>query len=56
MAGPASFEWDDAKAQSNLTKHGIPFAYAAQVFLDAEAVDYDASRLSTESRVASGWA
>ena len=38
------FEWDDAKAQSNLAKHGVPFAYAARVFLDAGLIDFDASR------------
>jgi uncharacterized DUF497 family protein len=27
-----AFEWDDAKAQSNLAKHGVPFAYATRVF------------------------
>jgi len=30
-----AFEWDDAKAARNLAKHGVPFAYAARVFLDA---------------------
>jgi uncharacterized protein len=29
------FEWDSAKAISNEAKHGVPFAYAARVFLDA---------------------
>jgi uncharacterized DUF497 family protein len=28
------FEWDDRKAAQNLAKHGVPFDYAAQVFLD----------------------
>lgn len=38
------FEWDDAKAWSNLVKHGVPFAYAARVFLDPDVVDFDASK------------
>lgn len=29
-----SFEWDEAKASSNLTKHGIAFADAVGVFED----------------------
>ena len=28
------FEWDEDKAALNLVKHGIPFEYAARVFLD----------------------
>lgn len=28
------FEWDEAKARSNLTKHGIDFADATAVFED----------------------
>ena len=34
---------DDAKATSDLTKHGIDFAYAANVVLDPNRVDVDAS-------------
>jgi uncharacterized DUF497 family protein len=44
MTGGRAFEWDDAKAESNLTKHGVPFAYATRVFLDAAMIDIDASR------------
>jgi uncharacterized DUF497 family protein len=44
MAQPMSFEWDDAKATANEAKHGVPFEYAASVFLDPERVDFDASR------------
>ncbi|WP_426688767.1 BrnT family toxin [Rhodanobacter ginsengiterrae] len=33
------FEWDDAKAASNLRKHGIAFEDAAHVFLDDGRVD-----------------
>jgi len=28
------FQWDPAKAASNLQKHGVSFDYAARVFLD----------------------
>ena len=28
------FEWDAAKARSNMTKHGIPFDTARRVFFD----------------------
>lgn len=44
MAQPMAFEWDDAKATANEVKHGVPFEYAAAVFLDPEKVDFDASR------------
>lgn len=36
------FEWDDAKAESNLEKHGVSFPEAATVFADPYAV-YDGS-------------
>ena len=35
------FEWDDAKALSNLRKHGVSFAEAATVFADPAAVYLD---------------
>ena len=35
------FEWDDAKAESNLDKHGISFPEAATVFADPLAVFLD---------------
>jgi uncharacterized protein len=35
------FEWDDAKALSNLAKHGVSFAEAATVFADPFAVYLD---------------
>jgi len=44
MASEREFEWDDAKAASNLAKHGVPFPYAARVFLDADVIDIDASQ------------
>jgi len=31
---PREFEWDDVKAAANEAKHGVPFAFAARVFLD----------------------
>jgi uncharacterized protein len=33
------FEWDPAKASSNIAKHGVPFEYAARVFLDPLRID-----------------
>lgn len=45
MKAPQDFEWDDAKAASNLAKHSVPFAYAARIFLDPQAIDIDTSRL-----------
>lgn len=38
------FEWDEVKAESNLAKHGVPFAYAVRVFLDPHLIDFDASK------------
>jgi uncharacterized DUF497 family protein len=35
------FEWDSAKAASNLTKHGVSFSEAATVFADPYAVYLD---------------
>jgi uncharacterized DUF497 family protein len=37
------FEWDGAKAASNLAKHGISFEVATRVFDDAAFVDLEAS-------------
>lgn len=33
------FEWDDAKAASNLAKHGVTFQEAKKVFDDAFSID-----------------
>jgi uncharacterized DUF497 family protein len=33
------FEWDDAKAESNLKKHGISFEAARRIFDDVFALD-----------------
>lgn len=38
------FDWDDDKALSNLSKHGIGFEYAARIFLDVDRVDFDVTR------------
>jgi len=35
----AAFEWDDAKASSNLRKHGVSFATARAVFCDPFAIE-----------------
>jgi uncharacterized DUF497 family protein len=35
------FEWDDAKEQANLKKHGVDFRTAAKVFLDPYAIEFD---------------
>jgi uncharacterized protein len=34
MKTPTAFDWDDAKAATNLAKHGVRFAFAVRVFLD----------------------
>lgn len=33
------FQWDTAKAASNLQKHGVSFEYATRVFLDQRSQD-----------------
>ncbi len=40
----AQFEWDDAKAASNLAKHGISFASATAVFSDPKYVIFPTVR------------
>ncbi len=43
--------WDDAKANSNLAKHGVTFAQAATVMLDPLAMTvFDAAHSQTEER------
>jgi uncharacterized DUF497 family protein len=45
------FEWDDAKAQVNLAKHGVSFGEATEVFYDPNGLeDYDAEHSETENR------
>jgi uncharacterized DUF497 family protein len=33
------YEWDERKARQNIAKHGVPFAYAVRVFMDARRLD-----------------
>ena len=35
------YEWDPAKAASNLRRHGVSFAEATSVFLDQAALTFD---------------
>ncbi len=35
-----NFEWDEAKAKSNLKKHGISFEEAKSVFFDEYAIQF----------------
>ena len=39
--GFITFEWDDAKAESNLEKHGLSFEEASSVFYDPHALVVD---------------
>lgn len=36
MDAPRTFEWDEAKAESNLGKHGVSFFTAAAAFADPD--------------------
>lgn len=46
-----SFEWDAAKAASNLKKHGVSFEEARSVFYDEFAIQFfDADSSETEDR------
>lgn len=51
------FEWDSAKAQSNLAKHGIAFEEAAAIFQDEHAVSVvDPDSPAGEERwITTGW-
>jgi uncharacterized protein len=45
------FDWDPAKAASNLRKHGVSFEEAQSVFYDDFAIQFhDASHASDEQR------
>ena len=44
MWAPVDFEWDDAKACANETKHAVRFEYAARVFEDPARLDIDTTR------------
>lgn len=39
------FEWNDAKAATNLIKHGVDFAAACRVFNDVFAVEFEDQNL-----------
>ena len=43
-----SFEWDDAKAKANLSKHGVDFADAEGVFDDPHRAEWPDSREKKE--------
>jgi uncharacterized DUF497 family protein len=45
------FEWDDQKALENLSKHGVSFGEATEVFYDPNALeDYDVGHSDDEMR------
>ena len=50
------FEWDERKAAQNIAKHGVPFDYAARVFLDPYRLDSEDKRrdYSEERRLTLG--
>jgi uncharacterized DUF497 family protein len=50
------FEWDESKAVRNIAKHGVPFEYAARVFLDRRRLDVEDHRreYSEERRLTLG--
>ena len=52
MSGPLlDMTWDDVKAQTNVTKHGVTFAQAATVMLDPLALTvFDTAHSETEER------
>jgi hypothetical protein len=39
-----AYEWDERKARQNIAKHGVPFEYAARVFLDSQRMDAEDAR------------
>jgi uncharacterized DUF497 family protein len=45
---PMRFEWDAAKAASNLIKHRVSFDYVMGVFVDAGLIDQEATRPGDE--------
>jgi uncharacterized DUF497 family protein len=44
MFAPKEFEWDEAKAASNIRKHRISFGFAVRVARDPRRLDYNVSR------------
>jgi len=51
-----TYEWDDRKAAENVAKHGVPFEFAARVFLDPHRTDGEDARqdYSEERRLTLG--
>jgi uncharacterized protein len=50
LAQIEGFEWDEIKDRSNITKHGIGFADATEVFTDPKQYTYRSSRHANEVR------
>ena len=45
------FEWDDAKATTNIEKHGVSFEEAVEVFYDPKAIEkFDVFHSAEEDR------
>ena len=44
------FEWDEAKAASNLAKHGVTFKLATSVFVDPDRIEEFARLVGSEER------
>lgn len=50
-----TIEWDPAKAEANLRKHGVAFAEAATVLADDDALTRE-DPMPSENNVSSHWA
>ena len=50
-----SFEWDDQKAKTNFSKHGVSFLTAAEVFFDPFVITVDASPMDAAREAAIGF-
>ncbi len=55
VVGALRFEWDHAKAESNLARHGISFPEAEEVFFDPFARYLEPQEVDGEGRVNSSW-
>jgi uncharacterized protein len=53
FVGIAGIEWDENKRESNIAKHGIDFADAAEVFADPSQYTYRSPHKSDEARYVS---
>ncbi len=51
-----AYEWDEAKAASNLAKHGVSFLDATEVFEDPHGLIWTSAALRTANCGPSGWA